>query len=58
MFRHSVATLLHEDGVDIRYIQQLLGHRSIATTQIYTEVGETSQRSMLLRHHPRRHLEV
>jgi integrase/recombinase XerD len=58
MFRHSVATLLHEDGVDIRYIQQLLGHRSIATTQIYTEVGETSQRSMLVRHHPRRHVEV
>jgi integrase/recombinase XerD len=54
MFRHSVATLLHEDGADIRYIQHLLGHRSLATTQIYTEVGETSQRRMLLRHHPRR----
>lgn len=58
MLRHSVATLLHEDGVDIRYIQTLLGHRSIATTQIYTEVSAASQRTMLLEHHPRRHVQV
>ncbi|CAA9307135.1 MAG: Tyrosine recombinase XerD [uncultured Gemmatimonadetes bacterium] len=58
MFRHSVATLLHEDGADIRYIQHLLGHRSLATTQIYTEIGETSQRQMLVRHHPRRNVPV
>lgn len=58
MFRHSVATLLHEDGADIRYIQHLLGHRSLATTQIYTEIGESSQRRMLLRHHPRRNVPI
>jgi integrase/recombinase XerD len=55
MLRHSVATLLLEEGVDIRYIQQLLGHSSISVTQLYTEVRESQQRRLLTAKHPRRH---
>ena len=53
MFRHSFATLLLDEGVDIRYIQRLLGHSSIVTTQIYTHVAGKKQRDILSEKHPR-----
>lgn len=53
MFRHSFATCLLEEDVDIRYIQHLLGHSSIATTQIYTHVTSSKQKHILASKHPR-----
>lgn len=58
MFRHSFATLLLEEGVDIRYIQQLLGHSSISTTQIYTKVSLKQQQKILNTKHPRKSFEI
>lgn len=49
MLRHTAATLLLEGGVDIRFVQRLLGHASIATTQIYTHVSDTALRNALER---------
>jgi integrase/recombinase XerD len=49
MLRHTAATLLLERGVDIRFVQRLLGHASIATTQIYTHVSDTALRDALVR---------
>lgn len=47
MLRHTAATQLIEAGVDIRFVQKLLGHASIATTQIYTQVSDVSLRNTL-----------
>ena len=58
MFRHSFATLLLEEDVDIRYIQRLLGHSSIVTTQIYTYVSGRKQRDILSIKHPRNKIQV
>ena len=53
MFRHSFATLMLEQEVDIRYIQKILGHSSIVTTQIYTHVSNEKQKEILTNKHPR-----
>ena len=51
--RHTIATLLLENGVDIRNIQYLLGHSTILTTQLYTKVNGEAQRKIIGQHHPR-----
>ena len=57
-FRHTFATLLLEEDVDIKYIQHFLGHSSIMTTQIYTHVNKRKQGKILKAKHPRQQFQL
>lgn len=52
-FRHSFATHLIEGGANLRAIQEMLGHESITTTEIYTHLDQSFLRDAILSHHPR-----
>jgi integrase/recombinase XerD len=54
LFRHTCATLMLENGADIRYIQQLLGHKELSTTEIYTRVSIKALKAIHTATHPAR----
>jgi len=52
LFRHSMATAMLENGADIRYIQEMLGHKNIETTQLYTHVTINTLKDVHTKTHP------
>lgn len=58
MFRHTFATMMLEEDVDIRYIQEILGHSSITTTQIYTHMSTHKQKEIMSCKNPRHKISI